>query len=70
MICPVKVGSAWAQKETGDCIIVVSANRTGHQYDRHWLLEVMKADGSIRRIEDYSLFTNYDRLESQELPND
>ena len=64
MKCCVEVGSAWIRKETGDCVVVVSANRTGHQYDRYWLLEVMKSDGSIRRIEDYSLLSDYNLFEN------
>ena len=70
MICRVEIGSAWIQKDTKDCVVVVSANRTGHQYDRYWLLEVMRADGSIRCIEDYSLFSSYYRFESQEDKDD
>lgn len=70
MICRVEIGSAWIRKDTEDCVVVVSANRTGHQYDRHWLLEVMRSDGSIGRIEDYSLFSNYYRFKSQEDKDD
>lgn len=69
MMCQVEIGSAWIRQETGDCVVVVSANRTGHQYDRYWLLEVVEPDGKITRIEDYSLMTNYERLESKPGPS-
>lgn len=70
MMSQIKVGSAWVLKETGDCVIVVSANRTGHQYDRYWLLEVMRSDGSISQIEDYALLSNYSKFESQDQQHD
>lgn len=70
MICRVEIGSAWIRKDTKDCVVVVAANRTGHQYDRFWLLEVMRSDGSIGRIEDYSLLSNYCRFENQEVKDD
>ena len=70
MINRIKIGSAWSRKDTGECVVVVSANRTGHQYDRYWLLEVMKSDGSIRQIEDFSLLTNYHGFESHKVDHD
>ena len=70
MINRIKIGSAWAQKDTGECVVVVAANRTGHQYDRYWLLEVMRSDGSINRIEDFVLAANYNGLEEHQENHD
>ena len=65
MMCPAKVGTAWSQKETGDCVIVVTANRTGHQYDRYWQLEVLHSDGTIRTVDDYVLLAQYESVKSE-----
>jgi len=66
MINRIEIGSAWVRKDTRECVVVVAANRSGHQYDRHWLLEVMRSDGTISQIEDYSLLANYCGFESQQ----
>lgn len=60
----IKIGSAWSKKESGDCVIVVAAERTGHQYDRYWLIEVMTDAGNIQRIEDWNLMSQYEMIKS------
>ena len=64
MINRVKIGSAWSRKETGECIVVISAARTGHQYDRYWQLEALHSDGTIRTIDDYVLLSQYESVKS------
>ena len=66
MMNRIKVGTAWAQKETGECIVIVGSSRTGHQYDRYWLLEALYPDGKIHTIEDYNLTSHYKIIDTAE----
>jgi len=58
----IKVGSTWTHKKSGSSMLIVSGNRSGHQYDRHWLFEAMTTEGQIVEIEDYVLLHTYSPL--------
>ena len=60
----IQVGSAWAHKKSGSSIIVIAGNRTGHQYDRHWLFECLTSEGQIVEVEDYLLLQTYDPIKN------
>ena len=58
----IEIGSAWVHKKLGGSVVVLSESRTGHQYDRYWLLEVLAENGKIIKIEDYVLLSEYQSL--------
>ena len=58
----IEIGSAWIHKKMGGSVVVLSEIRTGHQYDRYWLLEALTEKGEIIKIEDYVLLSEYQAL--------
>jgi hypothetical protein len=58
--CQIQRGSVWLKKDRKDIMTVISIQRAGHQYDRHFICECLKTSGEIVELEDYQIFIDYD----------
>lgn len=52
-----RIGALIKNKEHGVCT-VISSNKTGHQYDRHYEYHLLASDGSIITLDEYQIFSN------------
>ena len=55
----IRVGSMWASTKDGSIMVIVSKQRSGHQYDRHYMCECLMESGAMIDIEDYMIYLGY-----------
>ena len=57
----IKIGSLWISDDKPN-LVVISKERSGHQYDRHYLCDCSSTEGKIVQIEDYELLRLYQEV--------
>ena len=65
---PLKLGTLLQDLDHGICTII-SASRTGHQYDRHYEYEVLTEVGTIIKVDEYAFLDDNIKV-IKEIEND